>query len=85
MKSKRTLTNKQLIEVYWEDATSVEGWNESVAGLGDGLLPCRTVGYFIRYTKKSIQLAPTYSTLTLAAADIWSIPRKCVTKVRKVK
>ena len=76
----------QLIEIIWDDATSDDGWNyDGIAKDDNGLGECRTVGYFLRWTGKTIQLAPTISLDPKGVAGVWSIPRSGIRRVTKLK
>ena len=82
--SKRNFKKDDIIEIEWTDAATTQGWHSGTHLLrNDGLSLCKTVGYFFRKTKNSIQTSKGVSEDD--RCDTQSIPLAWVKKIRKLK
>lgn len=73
--------------VEWDDAATTGGWhkpNSRHLRNNCGLSRCETIGFFLRETKKSIQLSKSYSD-TGDRLDTQAIPFGMIRKVRRLK
>lgn len=69
-----------LVLVEWEDANSIPGWFVKVPE--SPCLPCVSVGYVVKETKRFITLAHTLNAAGMFG-DLFSIPKGCV-KSKKI-
>ena len=82
--SKRNFKKDDIIEIEWTDAATTQGWcSPDRLTRDNGLSPCKTVGYFFRKTKNSIQTSK--GTSGDDRCDTQSIPLAGVKKIRKLK
>lgn len=77
----------EILEIEWYDTTTVQNWhssNSKLLTINDGLSECKSVGFFLRQTEKSIQI-------TQALCDDGGrcnsqvIPLSTITKIKRVK
>lgn len=83
---RRKYKKNEVIEVIWDDAATTSNWHSrNVKNLknNDGLVRCNTVGYFVRETKKAIQITQGYSEHDIK--DTQSIPISTIRKTRRIK
>ena len=74
------------MEIEWIDSFSSKGWgpkSEHIKGFDHA--KCRTVGYLIERTKKSISLAQSLSDITRNISDVMTIPTVAITKIKVLK
>lgn len=84
--AKRNYKKDDVVEVIWDDAATTHGWHSrNIKNLkdNDGLVRCRTVGYFIRSNKRAIQITQGLGDDDLK--DTQSIPMSTVKKTRRLK
>lgn len=82
---RRKLKFNEIIEVEWDDAATLQGWHsERRLAEDDGLSPCKTVGYFLRETKKSVQFSKSISPDGDTRCDTESIPKDTIRKIRRL-
>ncbi len=84
--SKRPYKKNEILEIIWDDAATTQNWHSpNIKNLkdNDGLVRCNTIGYFVRQTKKAIQVTQGYSTSDLK--DTQAIPASTIRKIRRLK
>lgn len=84
VKKLKTFKLNDLIEVEWEDHYGQNGWQELDYVKSRGLLPCKTVGYFVNYDNKSLRMGSTLD----AQGQYNSVQHRimsAITGVRKLK
>lgn len=76
---------REILEIEWEDTTTISGWRS------DGFLqkavpsPCRTVGYFRKQDKNSITITKSIADDDDDGLDGQTIPRGCIKKIIRLK
>ena len=74
----------KIIEVEWVDSTSNDSWKTIEKHTQDTMIKCRTVGYLNRNDDEMVQVVQSKSDENHAMASLM-IPKKCVTRIRKLK
>jgi len=70
------------LEILWMDSCSDDSW-KSLEDHGTDVL-IKTVGYFLRESKKSVCVVQSLSDLKHATASI-TIPRGCITSMKRFR
>lgn len=80
----RKKQNFPLVEISWLDSSSFTGWQSKPES---ALLECWSAGYLVHKDKNSIVIALNCSSKASnnAFGDTMTIPRKVVTKIRRLK
>jgi hypothetical protein len=88
MQNKTKWPMNQIVEVFWVDSCSRGRW----AGLDDYRKErpaiCKTCGYLVAQTKTYITIALSQGDMTAMSNNVLdsiSIPRSCVTRIRRLK
>ena len=74
-----------IVEVEWNDANSRSSWSGLDVYLAHDVAKCRTVGYLLKKSKKSITLVMSQSEEDCDCNAAMSIPMPWVTKFRVVR
>lgn len=85
--SRRPYKVDEILEIEWDDAATTQNWHSpDCKGLkkNDGLSRCNTVGYFLRETKRSIQVSKCHAD-DADRSDTQSIPIHSIRKVRRLR
>ncbi len=76
----------EILEIKWEDSSCHHGWrSNNVLNKDNDVEKCRTVGYFYKTTKRSIRLSPVIADTDDERSDTWTIPKSCISKIRRLK
>ncbi len=76
---------KHMVEVHWLDACTTSSWRSRAESLKlASPAHCRTVGYVLKATKKSITLIQSQGDNEDMNGSM-TIPRSWVSKIRKLK
>lgn len=73
----------KIVIVEWEDSFSVAGWHDREEMKEQNPSKCVSVGVLLNETSEKLVVCPNLSHFNVA--DIMSIPKKCVTKLRQLK
>jgi len=79
-----------IVKVDWIDSATNNSWLSRQAIdnlLEDGLAECQTVGFLVHKTKKMVSIALSRATSDkfVPYADVMSIPRVSITKIKVLK
>lgn len=75
---------KEIWQVEWEDACSSGGWRSRDSYCKEGLLPTKTIGFFLKKSRKSVTLLQNQARNGILS-DSMSIPRSQILKVYKYR
>ena len=78
------MKNRQLLVIDWEDITTHTGWERLDDCKGDEPLKCRSVGWKISSDKRYVRISSMKAS-DGQCADRVTIPRGCITSIRKVE
>ena len=84
---KQEYKENELLEIEWVDTTTVQNWhspNSKLLTINDGLSECKSVGFFLRQTKKSIQITQALCD-DGGRCNTQVIPLSTITKIKRVK
>lgn len=74
---------KTIVEVSWLDACVQGKWGRKDDYLKEGPMLCRTAGYLLKKDKSVVIIVQSQS-VAGGVADSMTIPRSCVTKIRRL-
>jgi len=74
-----------LVKVYWKDTASDDGWRDFESMSKEKAIPCCSVGWLVRADKKEVILTPMRRLDCKRGNDTQTIPRGCVTAIRKLE
>lgn len=84
--AKHPYRKNEIIEIEWEDASCHHGWcSDNVLDKDIVVEQCRTIGYFYKETKRSIRLSPAIDKSEGQRSDTWTVPKSCISKIRRLK
>lgn len=75
------------LEIDWDDTTTIQNWhspNSKYLMINNGLTKCKSVGFFLRGTEKSIQISQCFSDDD-ARCNTQVIPVNTIVSIKKVK
>lgn len=73
-----------IVEVEWEDSAAEGGWSKRDRYLAQEPAQCRTVGYLLKADRKKVILLQSCHPKEDRFTDSLTIPRSCVTSMRKL-
>ena len=73
-----------LVLVNWVDSCSWHEWQSPESAAKAGPTQCRTVGWQITGTKKSISVVQSVNECD-DVSETWIIPRSCVRRIRRLR
>lgn len=76
-----------VIEIEWVDTTTVQNWhnpNSKHLRVNDGLTKCKSAGFFLRLTEKTIQISQAFSD-DGSRCNSQCIPLSTIIKIRRLK
>lgn len=87
MSSKTKWPLHRRVEVEWRDSASSGQWGskKQYRKRRESVGPVRSIGYLLTHDKDVVQLVQSQSLGTRDITDAITIPRECVTKIRKLK
>jgi hypothetical protein len=88
MSDKTKWPMNQILEVFWVDSCSRGRWDSLETYRKEQPALCRTCGYLVAKTKTYITIALSQGDMTAMSNNVLdsiSIPRGCVTKIRRLK
>jgi len=74
-----------LVKVYWRDTASDSGWRDFDKAVKEESIPCCSIGWLLRADRKEVILTPMRRLDCKRGNDMQTIPRGCVTAIRRIK
>lgn len=74
------------LEIEWNDTQTIQNWHSSNSRFlteNDGLSACKSTGFFLRQTEKSIQISQCFSDDN-ARCNTQIIPINTIVSIKKV-
>lgn len=82
---KRPLKTPRIIEIEWSDSCSTHGWFSQAETAEEArVIRMKTIGYFVRRTKRDIAVAQTVSEHG-KFSEVWTIPAPWRVHIRAVR
>lgn len=75
----------KVVEVYWQDATSVSEWMTPEQALQETPVDCHTVGYLLYKSKSLLRVVRTVYNDCSRVGDVFLIPTAWITRIRYLK
>lgn len=75
----------KIVEVYWQDAQSQDGWVSIEEAVNDSLPMIRTVGYLLKETKELIVVTMQLDTKNDKTSMVMTIPRAWIKRIKRLK